>query len=438
VERLRRTEIGGIPVWWAPSEGPVEAGLAFRVGMADEPVAKRGISHLAEHLALFELGRQLYQYNGVTTDNHTIFDVKGSAEEVVAFLQAVARGLADPPLERFDDEVNVLRVEGLTRSNGMSTHLRQLRYGARTYGLRGKRELGLRSVTPEDLKAWATAHFTRENAVLWMTCEPPADLALGLPSGERRPMPSDAPIPRLQLPAFKREEDPVVAATFVADQADAETLRITAQVARERLYNRLRRDCALIYDVDQGHGVVGPGRLHISFSIDSREEDAGTVLEALLETLGQLGEEGPTADELAFEAEQTRRYLEDPAMLEGRLADAALDELNGVRPVYDEEMVENIAALTPGRCAQALRSALDAAIVVAPESLGADTPAGLTDYAVPEVEGPPPEGPRLQGARRDRVRAATVHGGRRRGRAALAVRGTASASSCCPWTRSPR
>ena len=45
---LQRTEIHGVPVMWADLEEPVAAGLVFRVGWVDEPVAKRGLTHLVD------------------------------------------------------------------------------------------------------------------------------------------------------------------------------------------------------------------------------------------------------------------------------------------------------------------------------------------------------------------------------------------------------
>ena len=394
MQRSLRTEIGGLPVWWAPAPapGPLSASLAFRVGMADEPLPRRGVTHLAEHLALFPLGRTPYGYNATTGDHDTIFDVKGEPDEVVGFLHALVDGLREPPRERFDDEVRVLLAEQLTRTNGLDTQLRRARYGARTYGLRSKRELGLRGLTADDVAAWSREHFTAGNAVLWMTGEPPEGLELGLPPGERRPMPADDPIPRLELPAYLRDEDGLVAVAFVAGEPDAEAVRIVAGIARERLVDRLRRECALVYDVDQGHGVVGPGRLHVRLSVDCRDEHAEVVRDTLLGTLDDLAADGPTAEELAFATEQTRRYLDDPAMLEGRLADSALDELHGLTPIIDEEVLEAVQALTPERCAEAMRRALPTRLVMAPASLAAPTPSGLADYAIGDPDAPPLEG----------------------------------------------
>jgi len=392
VERLRRTEVGGLPVWWAPAPGPLSASLAFRVGTADERLAQHGITHLLEHLVLFGFGRQAYVYNASVGDHDTVFDVRGAPGEVLGFLHALADRLHRPPRDRFGDEVRVLLAEGLTRTNSLDTQLRRARYGAQGYGLRGKRELGLRGLTPGDVEAWARAHFTRDNAVLWMTGEPPADLELALPPGTRRPMPAADPIARLALPAYLPDEDGLVAAAFVAGEPDAEAVRIVALIARDRLYDRLRRECALVYDVDEGHGVVGPGQLHVRLSVDCRDEDARTVLETLLDTLGRLAGEGPTREELAFQLDQARRYLEDPTTLDGRLMDVALDELHGLRPLVDDELADAVARLTPERAAQALQRALGSMIVMAPESLGAAAPEGLADYAVGEPDAPPLEG----------------------------------------------
>ena len=207
MEPLRRDEVDGIPVWWAPRPGPLEATLAFRVGLADEPFALRGITHLTEHMALFPLGRRRYEYNASVDDHDTTFDVRGSREEVAEHLRAVVAGLTNLPRDRFEDELRVLAADGLSRTNGLPTQFNRLRFGARTYGGAAKRELGLRRITPDDVERWAAERFCKENAVLWMTGEPPADLRLDLPSGRRWPVPAAEPLPHLELPAYLRDED---------------------------------------------------------------------------------------------------------------------------------------------------------------------------------------------------------------------------------------
>lgn len=381
----------GIPVWWAPAPGPLMATLGFRVGAADEPFAQRGITHLVEHLALFPLGRQRYHYNATVDEHETTFDVRGDREEVLGHLRAVAAGLRALPLDRFEDEVRVLRTESLGRGSGLAGRLRHRRYGALPYGVSAFREFGLRHLTPDDVQRWATERFCAENAVVWMTGEPPETLGLDLPHGQRRPMPSADPLPRLELPAYLPDEDATVAVAVVAPADDFEPVRTVLAVARNRLYDRLRRDCAMIYDVRQRHSVVGAGGLHAVLSVDHRIEQARQVRDTVLETLRELAADGPTAEELDFEADQTRRYAEDPTATDARLEDAALDELHGTEPLTDP--LASVRELTPARCAEALTRAMATAIVQAADELD-DVPPGLVRYRTGTLDGPAPDGGR--------------------------------------------
>ena len=71
---IEQTTVDGVPTLFAPAAGPLRAGLTFRVGRADETLARSGITHLIEHLALFHLNMADYHFNGstgpVTTDFH--------------------------------------------------------------------------------------------------------------------------------------------------------------------------------------------------------------------------------------------------------------------------------------------------------------------------------------------------------------------------------
>ena len=57
---VHRTEVDGVPVFWADGPGNAVGQLVFRVGQADEPLPLRGMTHLIEHLALASLGLHLF------------------------------------------------------------------------------------------------------------------------------------------------------------------------------------------------------------------------------------------------------------------------------------------------------------------------------------------------------------------------------------------
>ena len=57
--KVTRTEIDGVPTFWA-SGGNTDGyrvALLFRVGQSDETLARSGITHLVEHLALHRVGQ---------------------------------------------------------------------------------------------------------------------------------------------------------------------------------------------------------------------------------------------------------------------------------------------------------------------------------------------------------------------------------------------
>lgn len=48
--KVRRSDVGGVPVFWADAAPPYE--LQLRVGRADETLATSGITHILEDLAM--------------------------------------------------------------------------------------------------------------------------------------------------------------------------------------------------------------------------------------------------------------------------------------------------------------------------------------------------------------------------------------------------
>jgi predicted Zn-dependent peptidase len=181
------------------------AALGFRVGYADESLPEHGITHLVEHLALFALGRRLYDTNGVEDGTSTIFYADGRPEELAEFLRDLTAALHDLPHARLDAEKRVLLAESAGRSSSFPERLKWLRWGETSHGLADVKELGLRRVTAADVDSWAATWFTAGNAALRLNGPPPDDLAFALPPGGRRLPSAPAAVAELELPAWLAE-----------------------------------------------------------------------------------------------------------------------------------------------------------------------------------------------------------------------------------------
>jgi len=174
----------------------------FRVGRVDEELPWSGITHLVEHLTLFELGMNpTYTYNGAVTPARTYFVTSGTADDIAAYFAHVTSRLHALPLQRLEAEKTVLLAEASSRPTTPGDLLFGLRYGSRGHGLYLYDELALRQVSGDNVQSWADHWFTRENAVLFVSGEPPPNLRLNLPPGVRRPEPKPEEL-HLTLPAY--------------------------------------------------------------------------------------------------------------------------------------------------------------------------------------------------------------------------------------------
>ena len=79
---IHQAEVDGVPTLFAPDDGPVRAGLVFRVGQADETLPTAGMTHLLEHLVLHRIGMTSHRANGSTEAFTTTFLMQGSPSGV--------------------------------------------------------------------------------------------------------------------------------------------------------------------------------------------------------------------------------------------------------------------------------------------------------------------------------------------------------------------
>lgn len=366
--QIERTEVAGITTFWAPVEGPFTAALKFRVGAADETLPTRGITHLVEHLALFASSSRSDEANGFVDFERCVFYARGERDEVLDWLRRCAEALTDLPLERLATERRILRTEEAGRHNaGVVARLLDLRFGADAFGLANYRELGLRWLGEDEVAAWARERFTRGNAVLWMSGEPPDGLELSLPDGDRLPPPRVEPIPGADGHHFQASGTGGLAFAGLAERSTA--LNAAMAIAYERLYRRLRRELGLVYDPWSGYDVLGPRHAHVMMGAECPDEKASLVADEVWRIISDLAESGVTAEEIAQHRRRFRQIDAEPGAVAAELDHAARQHLVGEEPVDRAKLDREIGELSPEDAAAAVARAFEHALLVVPANV---------------------------------------------------------------------
>ncbi|MGW5670737.1 M16 family metallopeptidase [Micromonospora sp. NPDC003776] len=372
---IRQLAVDGVPTLLAPAAGPIRAGLVFRVGIADESLARRGVTHLLEHLALAPLGLLDHDANGTTESLFSSFVVRGGPEEVVSFLHTVCRNLSEPPTDRLEVEREILRVEENGRPRGGLGRLPLWRHGARDHGLVSYPEYGLPGLTGDEVREWAASRFTRGNAVLFLTGdEVPPGLRLPLPEGERRPVPTpSSALP--QTPAYFSDGVGLVALDAVVKRRAAAV--VYASVLERELFRSLRQEEGLSYQVAAGYQPRGDGRATLRAFADSSPDKQDALLGAFVDTLAALRVGRIASADRDTAVARRVEALAHPETDADRLPQCARDLLTGA-PVHDlDELRAELAAVTVDDLREVAGEAATSALLLVPDGLRADW-AGFT------------------------------------------------------------
>jgi zinc protease len=377
-------EVDGVPVRWLEAPSPLTAALTFRVGRADESFHTSGITHLVEHLALSQLGVLTHQYNGFVEQTRAVAHVSGSESEIVSFLEHVCRALNELPLDRLETEKQVLYTESSRRPRSMLEDLYRVRFGARGYGLVGYPEFGLRRITTDEVREWVASHFTRENAILWVSGPPPPGLTLPLPSGQRRSPPAVEPVDAMALPARAGIDGPAVGLAVLGKRSVG--LGLGLSIAAKRAHEELRAGKGITYSVEHVYDGLTATDAHAALAADALPEHARAVAEGLLSTLSDLSEKGPTDEELRRECDTFAPVLDIPGAIPGFLDNWVANELIGAELRKPEEILGEMRATTAQQVIEELRQARPSLITV---FQGAEE-SGLKGTAVLDVRSPGP------------------------------------------------
>lgn len=375
---IEHIEVDGVPAVFAKRSGPTAAGLLFRVGIADETLARSGITHMVEHLALHRLGLTGYHSNGLTSGDTTQFVMTGSGAEVVTFFQSVCAALRDLPVERLETEKAVLRTEAGEHGVNMPGRIMAWRHGARGLGLRGYPEWGVGALSADEVRAWARTWFTRQNALLWIRGEQvPEELRLDLPDGTHRPQPVAEPLPHT-FPAYVAAGQGRVWFDGVVRRGMAGVL--LARVLERELFHALRQEGGYSYTATAGYAVRGAESAGITAIADALPEQQDAVLGGVVDVLARFRAGVVPAEEVETARAQAEAALSGPDVDANRLVAYATDLICG-RPAPDvEEIREELRQVTPEGVHAAALEALDSALLVVPEGRRADW-AGFTELS---------------------------------------------------------
>jgi len=324
-----RTEIDGVPVLWERGPEPMTAALVFRVGARDETFRTTGVTHLIEHLVMASLDRSPLDRNAMVDLNSTVFHATGRPEAVVDFINRVCAALSDLPLGRLEKESRVLRAEeGIAEHPALAVAL-CARYGYRAQGLAGAAGPGPEQLSRTHVVDHARRYFTRANAVLVLSAEPPPGLRIALPDGTR-PELAVAPHLDLRLPGRLTADHPVVSLSGLVMVPHAASM--TAQVLVGRLEDELRDARGLSYEVSSGGAPTVEDETMVAVWADGRDDDLPAVAEAMWRAVARLAGSGPTEPELAHALDVAREDLDDPRSIVGWLVHQAVRLLMGREP----------------------------------------------------------------------------------------------------------
>lgn len=360
---ISRTTVDGVEVFWAEAPGPLIATLTFRVGIVDETLYVKGITHMVEHLCLQPLALQTYSYNGFVDQLRTTFTATGEPDEIQGFLRTVCAGVTDPPVDRLEHERKILLTEsGGHDAGGLGAFL-ATRYGPRGPGLVGYDELGLHHVDANRLKEWARKYFRPENAVLWLNREPPPDLSLPLePGGTPYPVEETEPVP-LPLPAWTEQGDRGMAVSHVHPRTRGASA--TVAILERRLQQDLRYERGIAYEVSAWYLPMSGKTAHSAIWTDVLKENAPAARDVLIENVRRLAEEGPTDEELAQHKREFEKAQADPLMIPGKLD--WVTQLFLLDPAaVERDVMAEIAATTAEDVRAAARALAPAAIYAMP------------------------------------------------------------------------
>jgi predicted Zn-dependent peptidase len=365
--------------------------LVFRVGSWDETARTRGITHVAEHLALFDQRNVRHAYNGHVVGSYTVFWASGSTDEVTGFFSQVTAACSTLPTERIETESGVLAAEAAQRPSTQAERILGALFGPNGPGLESYREWGLGTVDAALVQQWAGRHFTRSNAVFLVSGEPPANLVFDLQQGSYQPF--QLPSPDV---AYRPGTTELMATQPAGICLGARVSRSTAAVATmevvaRRLTEHLRHKQGLAYSVSPLYLPLDRDEAFAFIGADTEEVRAPQLAQSFFEVIEDYARSGPDVDEMDLVRKPVldADRVDTVGFARSELQRVGLAHLLGYRPLSWADIDSERQQLEPTDLQDAFESIASRALVIAPEgalpSLPArrkrtDTPVAGTRY----------------------------------------------------------
>lgn len=364
-----RVDVDGVPVFWTSLPGELRAALMFRVGYVDEEPVRRGITHLVEHLVLSTIDDGVHHaWNGFVDPMRTVFFAAGEPAEVAAFLAHICRVVGDLPVDRLDTEKRVLQAEAARQpAAGVWADLLHARYGMQGAGLVSLREFALDAAGPAEVTDWADQRFCRDNAAVWLTGEPPVNLALPLVGGRRWPCPS-LPPSYVTEPTFMSGGPDGAAFGLITELR--EPMQVGLTVLEQRLTRRLRHLEGTSYSVGWSGLQIAAAHAHAVVGVDAGDGRAPAAWVGLREEAEALAATPPSEEEVRLAAARIARATRGSEAAPGYLDRVATRELTG-RPHRSREAFEAaLGTVTPDAVREEFAAAMEAVIYKVPADAG--------------------------------------------------------------------
>lgn len=368
---IHRTTLAGVPALWSDVGGDFSGFLVVGVGARDLSPATVGLHHLVEHLIMHRVGPVRTEHNAVSTPDSITFWATGTPIRVADFLNrvaAAARSLADVT----EDELALNRAVILTEvgPDGLYAARGPLsaRWGAAGLGLADLNHAALMSLTADEVRAFVAEWFSAATCRLVLTGPPPQSLDAQLPPG-RSPERPPHPLPlTMATPGIAYTEVGELTLSFLVD-IDRELRPVVAEVLRETLFRRLRRDTGNVYSVQVMSYAIQDTTSSWTLLTDPATPPAALdVLRTAVGAVRELAVAGPDLDVLehvqelvdADAAMQDARRAWLVAVAEAEVRGAPMPVSSTTRAVMAEEVRTSVASF------------VDSMLVTLPKPLVAD------------------------------------------------------------------